>query len=285
MPRTLITGANGQLGSEIRMICESQKRKDVLFTDIGELNITDPSQLERFIVKNDIGCVINCAGYTRVDRAEDEPQQAHDLNATAPLYLARLACEHQFLFIHISTDYVFDGRKTTPYVESDIPDPLSAYGQSKYRGEQNIVQLNPRAVIVRTSWLYSAFGKNFVKSMVQLGREKEKLFVVNDQTGSPTWAGDLARAILHIESAYDRRGTDMYHYSNEACITWYDFAKKIFELKSIDCKVIPTSTQEFGARAPRPEYSVMSKEKIKNDFQIEVPLWDVSLEKCLSFIE
>jgi dTDP-4-dehydrorhamnose reductase len=280
----LLTGSKGQLGSEISNFAGSYKSLNILQTDIEELDIFDENAVSRTLDSHQAKYIINCAAYTAVDKAEDHANEAFALNGEAVSRLARIADERKIQLIHISTDYVFDGRKNTPYEESDTVNPESVYGRSKLAGEHAIQDIN-RGIIIRTSWLYSVFGNNFVKTILRLAVEREQLNVVFDQTGSPTNARDLAHQILQMivadhENARPPR-LDIYHYSNEGLCSWYEFAKAIVEKTKTSCKVVPIESKDYITRAPRPRYSGMSKKKILNDYQIEVPHWKNSLNNCL----
>ncbi|MCD6367411.1 MAG: dTDP-4-dehydrorhamnose reductase, partial [Bacteroidales bacterium] len=227
--------------------------------------------------------IVNCAAYTAVDKAEDDTEVAYSLNAMAPLNLLKQAEKHDAKLIHISTDYVFDGTNYRPYVETDKPNPLSQYGLTKLQGETNIAY-SPKAIIIRTSWLYSSTGNNFVKTVLRLADERDKLTIVADQIGTPTYAGDLAAALLTIIEFSEKNKSfyhGIYHYSNEGVCSWYDFAKTILEIKQIQKSVIPIQTKDFPTPAPRPFYSILDKTKIKNTFDLTIPHWRESLEKCL----
>lgn len=282
MKNILVTGANGQLGNEMRLSLVGNCEFNVIFTDIAELDITDKLAVFQFITTNKINTIINCAAYTAVDMAEDDFDNCNKINQIAVANLAEAAASVNARMIHISTDYVFDGKKGQPYNEADTPNPQTVYGNTKYAGEQELKKLLPEShVIIRTAWLYSSFGKNFVKTMINLGKTKDSINVVADQIGTPTYAGDLAQAILHIIKTNDNiHGT--FHFSNEGVCSWYDFTKMIHKIAGINsCKVYPISTQEYPTKANRPTYSVLDKQKIKNTFNIEIPYWVDSLEKCI----
>ena len=279
MINILVTGHKGQLGNEIRSIAGNYPDYDFLFTDLEELDITNSEAVEFLIKQNSISCIINVAGYTAVDKAESEPEFADLVNGTAVGILAEAAAKYNALFIHISTDYVFDGKGYRPLVETDKPAPISAYAKSKYLGEKLILQNANKAVILRTSWLYSSFGHNFVKSMLKYGKEKDVLNVVFDQIGTPTYAADLAKVILDlIPTGLNLKKIEIYHFSNEGACSWYDFTKTILEIAGIDCKVNPIETKDYPLPAERPFYSILSKEKIKKEFDIEIPYWKDSLK-------
>jgi len=287
MIRVLVTGASGQLGSSIKLV--SEKKKGFLFdyTDLGELNLTEKTALEEYIRSTMPDYIINCAGYTAVDKAESEPELCYQVNYEAVKNLDSIIRGSEIKLIHISTDYVFDGRSGMPYTEEDSPNPLSVYGKSKLLGETCLLN-NPGALIIRTSWLYSQFGNNFVKTILKLGREKDEIKVVEDQTGCPTYAVDLATAILSIIGLSGTEGrsfkSGIYHYSNEGMTTWYDFAREIIGSAGFNCKVIPVTTSVFGAPAPRPMYSVMNKTRIRNTFGLEIPHWKDSFHECIGLL-
>ena len=282
--RILVTGANGQLGKEMHSILEQKCPGKTIYTDIDSLDITDRQALEDFFNKNEITHIINCAAFTSVDKAESEQNLCYRINSDAVQNLAITAINHNAKIIHISTDYVFDGTSHRPYTESDKVHPVSAYGNSKRRGEMGLLSLCPEAIILRTSWLYSPHGNNFVKTMLKLGREKQSLRVVFDQIGTPTSARDLATAIYSILTA--RQWTPgIYHFSNEGAISWYDFAKSIHRIAGITtCKVTPVTTDKYPTEAIRPHYSVLDKSRIKNTFSIEIPYWEESLKTCIDEI-
>ena len=282
----LITGADGQLGSEIRLLNSFFPSFKFFFTDIGQLNLLEKCNITNFIAKNEIDYIINCSAYTNVDKAEDEPQLCMAVNRDAVRNLAE-AASGKAKVIHISTDYVFDGNASSPLKETDPVNPQSVYGKSKLEGEQILMEILPESIIVRTSWLYSGFGNNFVKTMLRLGKERDSLSVVNDQLGSPTYAADLARALLDILVFSEEKGqflSGIYHYSNEGICSWYEFCLKIFELSGTkDCFVSPIPTSGYPTKAQRPLYSVLDKTKIKKTFHIDIPDWESSLRKLLTF--
>lgn len=282
MYNILVTGSKGQLGNEIQKLASSYPSIKFYFTDVEELDITDVEQLDKFFIENKIDFIINCAAYTAVDKAETDRKLADLINVTAVKYLAEISKKFKTTLIHISTDYIFDGRNYKPYVETDRPNPISYYGQTKLNGEIQIEKYAGNAIIIRTSWLYSGFGNNFVKTMIKYGNERDSLKVVADQVGTPTYAGDLAKAILKIiPELKNINGIEIYNFSNEGAISWYDFAEAIMKLKNINCKIIPIESKDYPTPAPRPFYSILNKAKIKNDFSIEIPYWLDSLEKCL----
>lgn len=278
-----VTGAAGQLGSEIREVCHRFPNYRFVFFTHKELNIADENEVNRNLTPGENDIVINAAAYTAVDRAEDEPEEADKANHLGPANLAKLAEKTGCLLVHISTDYVFDGESPRPYKEEDPTGPRNIYGVTKLKGEQAILQTKARAIIIRTSWLYSRYGKNFVKTIIDLGRKKDNLSVIFEQAGSPTYAADLAETILDIMGRIpiDLALPQIYHYSNEGLISWYDFAKAILELSNIGCRVSPIEIKDYPVRATRPVNSVLNKAKIKHDFQIAIPYWRDSLRVCL----
>lgn len=281
--RVMITGAAGQLGSELKELSGNFPGCSFTFTDINELDITNSKAVSDFFKKNSFDYLVNCAAYTAVDKAESDLESAKALNALAPGYLAMVAASFGIRLIHISTDFVFDGMKSTPYTEEDHPLPLSAYGKTKLDGEYEIKKFLSDYMIIRTSWLYSIFGNNFVKNMIRYGKERGKLNVVFDQSGTPTWAKDLAEAIMQIISK-DHFKPGIYHYSNEGVTSWYDFAKVIMNRLKIKCELTPIRTADYPTPAIRPAYSVMDKGLFKKTFDLKIPFWQDSLEKCLKQI-
>ena len=280
----LVTGSNGQLGSEIKDVVTNCKDFKFFFRDLPELNICNADALNTFILNKNINAVINCAAYTAVDKAEEDTETAKRVNAKGVFNLVKAMENVNGKIIHISTDYVFDGTKTLPYDEEDIVNPIGVYGNTKREGELAVINSSIEGIVIRTSWLYSAYGNNFVKTMIHLGKEKKKLNVIFDQIGTPTFAGDLANTCLAIlsneQNRIDKAGK-VYHFSNEGVASWYDFATAIMELGSLDCKVRPIETKDYPTPAKRPHYSVLNKTKIKTDFNIEIPYWRDSLEKCI----
>lgn len=276
----LVTGAKGQLGNEMRIIAQEQLGLVYFFTDVAELDITNKVAIERFVVEHQIHCIVNCAAYTNVNKAEEDVILCDKLNHLAPANLAEVAAHYGIGLIHVSTDYVFNGAHHVPYREDDATCPNSVYGATKLAGEEAIKELCPSAVIIRTAWLYSTFGNNFVKTMLRLGSERTELGVVFDQIGTPTYARDLARAIQHIIIKGIEPG--IYHYSNEGVCSWYDFTKMIFAIGGItECCLKPLHTDEYPTPAARPHYSVLDKTKIKQTFGVEVPYWVDSLKECI----
>jgi dTDP-4-dehydrorhamnose reductase len=285
MQNILVTGANGQLGQAIQLIAGSYPDFNFIYTDYQELDITSSAAITGFFSEQAIHACINCAAYTAVDKAESEEEKAFKLNFEAALNLAEACQQHNAQLVHISTDYVFDGKYYRPYTEQDEPNPQSIYGASKLRGEAAALGTNPDTIVIRTAWLYSQFGVNFVKRMKELMQERPSLNVVFDQAGTPTYAVDLAGAVLHILQ-YRQQHPDaaiggVYHYSNEGVTSWYDFAVAIKALTGAACEVLPITTDQYPTPAQRPPYSVLNKQKIKETFGIQVPYWKNSLEACL----
>ena len=275
----LVTGSRGQLGSELQELSALCDKHRFFFYDLPELDITRSDQVESVCRDYDIKVIVNCAAYTAVDKAEKDTEMAFKVNRDGPAVLAACAKERNALLLHISTDYVFDGTSSTPYRESDPVAPLGVYGLSKWEGEERIRQIAPSYLIIRTSWLYSMYGVNFVKTMVRLGAERPALNVVVDQIGTPTWAADLATAIMSIIERHGRYSScgATFHYSNEGVASWYDFARAIMELAGRPCKVLPIESAQYPQIAPRPQYSVMNKSSIKKEWGIEIPYWRDSL--------
>ena len=280
----LVTGCNGQLGHEVQNLARQYAGHHYIFTDVAELDICDKTAVEDFVVREEVDCIINCAAYTAVDKAEANAGKAEWLNATAPGFLAAAINKRGGLMVQISTDYVFDGTGHIPYREDMPTNPNSVYGTTKLHGEEAVMTACPRTVILRTAWLYSPYGNNFVKTMLRLGLEKEQLGVVFDQIGTPTCARDLAAAIFTIIGQGATPG--IYHFSNEGVISWYDFTKAIHRLAGITtCRVRPLRTDQYPAAAARPHYSVLDKSKIKDTFHLEIPYWEDSLEECIHILK
>ena len=282
----LVTGAHGQLGSELKKLSEQVSLPfRFFFTDADSLDITDIDQVDAFVTHHAVLYIINCAGYTAVDKAETEPEKVFAVNATAVENLALVARERGVKLIHVSTDFVFDGNARVPYREEDVVRPLSVYGKSKAEGEKLLREVGGDWIILRTSWLYSKFANNFVKTMIRLMNERESLAVVNDQRGTPTYAADLAEMIVHIlQTAEDQQEwkTGIYHFSNRGETTWFDFAREIQRVAGIEgCELLPVSTEAYGAPASRPAYSVMDLSKIQSAFQVEIPAWEEALRRCM----
>ena len=265
----LVTGANGQLGSELKSLLGTS----AVYVDRAELDISDELAVRNFLEKNQFDGVVNCAAYTAVDKAEDEPVEADRINHLGPKWLAK----YGKCMIHISTDYVFDGIHHIPYVEDDVTNPVSIYGKTKLAGEKAVLEQAETALIIRTAWLYSLHGSNFVKTMLRLGRERESLNVVCDQIGSPTSAADLAKTIVEILPQINLKKKEVYHFTNEGVCSWYDFAVAIMKLAGLSCKVLPIESGDYPAKASRPYYSVLNKMKIKNDFKLTIRHWHDAL--------
>jgi len=281
----LVTGSNGQLGSEIKDLVTNYKDLNFFFRDLPELNICNAEALNTFIVDQNINAVINCAAYTAVDQAEEDAEIAEQVNVKGVLNLVNALKKVNGKLIHISTDYVFDGNHFSPYKETDPVSPIGVYGETKRAGELAVLNSSIHALVIRTSWLYSAYGNNFVKTMLRLGNEKENLGVIFDQVGTPTYAGDLAKTCLEILCSQSSDGIskngNLYHYSNEGVTSWYDFSIAIMTLGEVNCHVKPIETKDYPTPAKRPHYSVLNKSKIKTDFNIQIPYWRDSLAKCI----
>lgn len=270
--KILVTGANGQLGTELRKLLPN-----ALFTDVDTLDITNLEAVKNFVTNNQIEIIVNCAAYTAVDKAEDDFELARKINEDGPRNLALSGSK----ILHISTDYVFDGKNYRPYLPENEVNPISVYGRTKRMGELAVLDKAKIALVIRTAWLYSAYGNNFVKTVRRLGAEKESLNVVVDQIGTPTFAGDLAQAIVNILPQMNESNKGIYHYTNEGVCSWFDFATEVVNLSGLVCKVNPIPSSAYPTKAARPFYSVLSKEKIKTVFNIEIPHWKESLEKCI----
>ena len=287
--RVLITGSNGQLGSEIKALAANYKKLDFVFKDLPELDICNFEALQAFIIDYNINIVINCAAYTAVDKAEEDAEIAEKVNSNGVLNLVNALETIDGKLIHISTDYVFDGNHFLPYKESDPVSPIGVYGETKRSGELAALNSAIDAIVIRTSWLYSSYGNNFVKTMLRLAKQKEELSVIFDQVGTPTYARDLAKTCLEIltgvNSAKISKNGNLYHYSNEGVASWYDFAISIMKIGGENCKVKPIQTKDYPALAKRPQYSVLNKSKIKTDFKIEIPYWRDSLKDCIKKIK
>ena len=284
----LVTGANGQLGKELRQLSDLATDFSFSFVTRDELDLSDSVAIQRWFGDKSYDVIINCAAYTAVDKAESEPDLARAINVTAIETLAGIAKAKKSALIHVSTDYVFDGKNFKPYVESDPTNPQGIYGLTKREGEQALLAINPaKSIIIRTSWVYSSFGSNFVKTMLRLGREREELGVIYDQVGSPTSARDLAVAILAIirhPKLDTLTETEIVHFSNEGICSWFDFAKAIFEYSAINCQVKPIETKDYQTPATRPHYSLLNKAKIKKSFDLNIPYWKDSLNDCLDLL-
>ncbi|MBM3163564.1 MAG: dTDP-4-dehydrorhamnose reductase [Chlorobi bacterium] len=280
----LVTGSNGQLGSEIQACARHLPEWNFSFFDLPDLDIADHGRVSETLERCRCEVLVNCAAYTAVDRAESDPDTAYRVNRDGAGVLARCARERDILLVHVSTDYVFNGRACRPYTESDAPDPLGVYGRSKLEGEQRIQEIAPSHLIIRTSWLYSLYGQNFLGTMLRLGAERDRLDVVFDQTGTPTRASDLAGAILAMLAGADleKRYAGLYHYSNEGVCSWYDFAAAIMRLRKLPCRIFPIESSGYPTPAPRPAYSVLNKGAIKREWGIDIPHWHDALEAMLS---
>jgi len=287
--KVLITGANGQLGQSINKVVDKFPQIEPTFISRNELNLANISQVQSYFETHHYEYIINCAAYTEVDRAESEELLAEQINHLAVAKLTEIAKKQNSILIQISTDYVFDGNQIRPYRESRPTNPKSIYGATKERGEQAIINMAPRGCIVRTCWLYSEYGNNFIKTMLQLSKERDQIGVVFDQVGSPTYATDLAIALLNMIQSKkleeDLTSVSIYHYSNEGVCSWYDLAKAVFELTNQTCYVKPIESSQYPTVAKRPHYSVFNKTAIKEDFQIEIPYWRDSLQKCIQAIK
>lgn len=285
----LVTGANGQLGNELHELSVLYTDYSFAFITRNELDLSDTKAITTYFNDKTFDVIINCAAYTAVDKAESDQVLAREINTNAIETLARIAKEKAISLIHISTDYVFDGKNFKPYIETDPTDPQGVYGLTKLDGERVMLAINPaNSLIIRTSWVYSSFGNNFVKTMLRLGKERKELGVIYDQVGTPTSARDLAQAILSViqHPAFGTlKETEIYHFSNEGVCSWYDFAKAIFELSNIACNVKPIETKDYPTPAKRPHYSLLNKTKIKNTFDITIPYWKDSLQECLDVLK
>lgn len=288
MKTILVTGANGQLGHSIRRLAADYPQFAFVFTDVDTLDICDARAVDAFIREQQADYIVNCAAYTAVDKAEDDEALCLRINRDAVRNLGEAARAAGARVVHVSTDYVFDGTGHLPYVETDATCPASVYGRTKLAGEQVLLEVCPDAVIIRTAWLYSEFGSNFVKTMLRLGKEREQLSVVFDQVGSPTYAGDLAATILSVlaqaEEEQQAFVPGIYHFTDEGVCSWYDFAVKIMELGGVPCRVFPIESKDYPAKAARPHFSVLNKAKIKAAYKIGIPHWEVSLRECMKRI-
>lgn len=281
MTNVLVTGSSGQVGSELRAL-SSDYKYHFFFTDKESLDITDDKKVKEFIELNKINIIINAAAYTAVDKAENDIVNADAINHLAVKNLAYIAKEKNIKFIHISTDYVFNGENFKPYSEDDATSPSGVYGKTKLHGENTMRGINPlNSIIIRTSWVYSSFGANFVKTMLRLGKERESLGVIFDQVGTPTYAKDLAEAILDMLPNINNSKVEIYNYSSEGVLSWYDFAKEIMRMAKIDCLINPIETKDYPTPAKRPHYSLLNKAKIKEEFHLTIPFWKDSLDECL----
>ena len=281
MSNVLVTGSKGQVGSELQTLSKNYEY-NFFFTDRDSLDITDKEAILDFVKVNAINTIVNAAAYTAVDKAEEDIENADKVNHLATKHLAEVAQKNSIKLIHISTDYVFDGENFKPYTEDNNTNPNSVYGKTKLDGENAMQEINPKnSIIIRTSWVYSSFGANFVKTMLRLGKERDSLGVIFDQVGTPTYARDLAKAILDILPNIKNEKVALYNYSNEGVLSWYDFAKEIMKMAKIGCQINPIETKEYPTPAQRPHYSLLNKAKIKHDFNINIPYWKDSLNECL----
>ena len=277
----LVTGSNGQVGSEIKEL-SSNYNYNFFFTTRDDIDITSKDSIKEFCQTNSINVIINCAAYTAVDKAQSDIENADLVNRKAVKKLSIVAKELNIKLIHISTDYVFDGKNFKPYVEEFQTNPQSVYGKTKLDGENELLDINPlNSIIIRTSWVYSYYGNNFVKTMLRLGKEKEELGVIFDQIGTPTYAKDLAITILNIIPQIENSKVEIYNYSNEGVLSWYDFAKEIMKMAKLNCKINPIETYQYPTPAKRPHFSLLNKSKIKQKFNIEIPYWKDGLDDCL----
>ncbi len=282
MNNILIIGSNGQVGSEFKNIYTNH---NLYLTDKTTLDVTQYEDVYNFCQKNNITHIVNCSAYTNVENAQIEIDMADVLNNIAVKNLALIAKKLSISLIHISTDYVFDGCNYKPYAENDKPNPLNIYGKTKLNGEHAMLEVNPaKSIIIRTSWVYSSFKNNFVKTMLKLSKNNDNLKVIYDQVGTPTYSFDIANTVMKTIDKLTNKDVEIYHYSNEGVTSWYDFAKEIFSLSKKDTNVLPIPSSEYQTKAKRPYYSVLDKSKIKKDFNLDIPYWKDSLEKCLKII-
>jgi dTDP-4-dehydrorhamnose reductase len=290
MTHILVTGANGQIGNEIRAMAHLYPDWKFTYIDIEDLDLTNEDAVKAYFEGRSFDYCLNCAAYTAVDKAEEEERKAQDVNAKAVRFLAEACRDHEVGLIHLSTDYVYHNEQNTPFKEGDPTTPKGVYARTKLEGDQLAQEINPKTLILRTSWVYSSFGQNFVKTMLRLGRENKELRVIFDQIGSPTYALDVARAMLEIIRGVEsgevaaEKFVGLYHFSNEGVTSWYDFAKAIFDMAHIDCEVLPIETSEYPTPAKRPPFSLLNKGKIKSTFGLEIPYWRDSLLHCLRLL-
>ncbi|MGP1992279.1 dTDP-4-dehydrorhamnose reductase [Zobellia laminariae] len=281
----LITGGNGQLGSELKELSDEYSDFTFFFTDVKNLDITNEKEVRKFVIENHIKVILNCAAYTAVDKAEEEKDLANLVNSEAVKIIAQIAKEQNSRLIHISTDYIFDGQGFSPYTVNNLANPVNHYGESKWEGEKALLAINPpNSLIIRTSWVYSSYGNNFVKTMIRLGAERSELNVIDDQIGSPTYAKDLARFLLEKALSYEFKNVGIYHYTNEGVCSWYDFATEIMNLANLKCKINPIPSSAYPTLAKRPFYSVLDKKELKSDFGVTIPYWKESLFNCISIL-
>ena len=285
-PKTiLVTGSTGQLGRSLQKIAADYPQFEFTFAGRKSIDLSDSASIENYFLNKSFDFIINAAAYTAVDKAESEPELADQINHLAVKQIAEISKEKDIVLIHISTDYVFNGKSSKPYTEEDVPDPINVYGITKYKGELAIKRVHPAGCVIRTSWLYSEFGHNFIKTMLKLGQEHDVLNVVSDQVGSPTYATDLARATMYMIKQLEKEGknieNEIYHFSNDGGCSWYDFAKAIFELNDVQCVVRAIETKDYPTPASRPGYSLMDKTKIKSAICVDMLHWKDSLRMCL----
>ncbi len=287
-PVIIVTGANGQVGQELQVLSASYSAFTFVFTDTDNMPINDEAAVEKMFAAHRPAYCLNCAAYTAVDKAETEQELAFSVNAEGARILAVACKSHNTRFIHISTDYVFDGQSPSPYKEDAPTDPINQYGASKLKGEQLSQQANPDSIIIRTAWVYSSFGKNFVKTMMKLMQDRSAISVVNDQVGAPTYAADLAACMMHIvtktQASTANWHAGMYHYSNEGRISWYDFAVAIKELTGSACTVNGIPSEQYPTPAKRPSFSLLDTSKVRQTFQVTIPEWKESLQKCIKLL-
>jgi len=283
MKTILITGSNGQLGNEMQQAATRYPAFQFIYTDVEDLDICDKAALDAFVKANAVNVIVNCAAYTAVDKAEDDVDLCYKINAEAVRNIGEVAHQNGLKVVHVSTDYVFDGTNHVPYAEDQPVSPNTVYGKSKLAGEQALMETCEQAVIIRTAWLYSSFGNNFVKTMLKLGTERDSLNVIFDQIGTPTYAADLANTILNVIN-HESFVPGIYHFSDEGVCSWYDFTKTIHRIAGITCDVRPIETKDYPARTPRPHYSVLNKAKIKATYGITIPHWEESLERCMKIL-
>ena len=283
MKTILITGSKGQLGNEMQQAAVRYPQFHYIYTDVDELDICDKAALDAFVKANSVNFIVNCAAYTAVDKAEDDVELCYKINSVAVRNIGEVAESNGVKVVHVSTDYVFDGTNHIPYTENQEVCPATVYGKSKLAGEQALMESCKDSVIIRTAWLYSSFGNNFVKTMIKLGTERDSLNVIFDQIGSPTYAADLAEAIMKVISS-EKFVAGIYHFSDEGVCSWYDFTKTIHKIAGITCNVQPIESKDFPARTPRPHYSVLNKAKFKSTYGITIPHWEESLEKCIKIL-
>lgn len=281
--KILVTGANGQLGNELQNLLEKDFPEQALYSDISDLDLTDEKAVQAYVTKNEITHIINCAAYTAVDKAEEDKLQCAAVNVDAVKNIAKAADANGIKVVHISTDYVFDGTAHRPYRESDKVNPISQYGTTKRKGETALLALAPESIIIRTAWLYSPYGHNFVKKILSLADEGKILKIVSDQIGTPTYAADLAKAIVKILQSH-QWVEGIYHFSNEGACSWYDFAKAIIRLSGKNTTVIPIPTEDYPTPATRPYYSILDKSRIKATYGVSIPHWEESLADCIKRI-